>query len=225
MGHPQKYMGGLLHNAYEAGEKSHSPKVKLPLAFVDSMVYLFLLDCCVQPYWDWTTYYEDRPAPAQDRGSSWILDPKECPKLVHPDPGSAGLGSTSLGAENGSWKRKNRKKHRRRLRSKLKVTNHGEGKDSPVWSHGGPGSRSESSASGVDSGFISTQKQQGVNTTGATIVKGDRTTLLSPATIKKLDARDYNNDPLSDHLDYKPSDDNQEMAIVEERSGTIVGDG
>ena len=29
--HPQKYMGGLLHNAYEAGEESHSPKAKLPL--------------------------------------------------------------------------------------------------------------------------------------------------------------------------------------------------
>ena len=62
VGHPQKYMGGLLHNAYQAGEESHSPKAKLPLAFVDSAVYLFPVDSCVWPYWDWTTDHEDRPA-------------------------------------------------------------------------------------------------------------------------------------------------------------------
>ena len=38
VGHPQKYMGGLLHNAHEAREESHSPKAKLPPAFVDSSV-------------------------------------------------------------------------------------------------------------------------------------------------------------------------------------------
>ena len=146
--------------------------------------------------------------------------PKECPKPVRPDLGSAGPG-----AENGSRKRKNRKKHHHRPRSELKVTNHGEGKDSPVWSQGGPGSSSESSAFGVDSGFSSTQKWQGVNTTRATVVQGDQTQLLSPATIKKLDATDYDDDdPLSDCPDYKPNDDDQEMAIVEEQPGTIIGD-
>ena len=65
VGHPQKYMEGLLHNAYEAGEESHSPKAKLPLAFVDSAVYLFPVDSCVQPYRDWTTDHEDRPAPEE----------------------------------------------------------------------------------------------------------------------------------------------------------------
>ena len=264
VGYPQEYMGGLLHNAYEAGEESNSPKAKLPLAFVDSMVYLFQVDSCVWLYWDWTMDHEDRPAleehfvwlseetmpfctdsgqphvlsdftlgladvsdwPAWDGEPPWIFDPKECPKLVHPDPGSTGLGSASPGAENGSWKRKNRKKHHRRLKSEVKVTNHGEGKDSPVWSQGGPGSSSESSASGVDSGFSSILKWQGVNTTRATIVQGDRTPLLSPATVKKLDARDYDDDdPLSDCLDYKPSDNDQEMAIVEEQPRTTIGDG
>ena len=263
VGHPQKYVGGLLHNAYEAGEESHSPKAKLPPPFVDNVVYLFPVDSCVWPYRDWTTDHEDRPAleehfiwlseetmpfctdPGQlhvppdftlgladvsdwsvwDGEPPWILDPKECPKPVRPDPGSASPGSAGPGAENGSQNRKNRKKHRCRPRSELKVTNRGEGRDSPVWSQGGPSSSSESSASGVDSGFSSTQKQQGVNTTGATVLQGDRTPLLSPATVKKLDTGDYDNDPLSDHLDYKPSDDDQEMAIVEERPGTIVGDG
>ena len=168
VGHPQKYVEGLLHNAYEAGEESHSPKAKLPLSFVESTVYLFPVDSCVQPY---------------------------------------------------------QKKHHRRPRSELKVTNCGEVRDSLVWSQGGPSSSLESSASGVDSGFSSTQKQQGVNTAGATILQGDRTSLLSPATVKKLDARDYDDDPLSDHPDYKPSDDDQEMAIVEEQPRTIIGDG
>ena len=256
MGHPQKYVGALLHNAYEAREESHSPKAQLPLAFLDSVVYLFLVDSCVQPYWDWTTDHEDRAAPEEHfvwlseetmpfctdpgqlhvppnftlgladisdwpawaREPPWILDPKECPKPVCPDLGSAGLG-----AENGSQKRKNRKKHHHRLRPELKVTNYGEGRDSPVWSQGGPGSSSESS-SGVDSGFSSTQKKQGVNTTRATILQGDQTPLLSPATVKKLDAGDFDDDPLSDHPDYKPSDDDQELAIVEEQPRMIFGD-
>ena len=38
VGHLQKYVGALLHNAYEAGGKSKSPKAKLPLAFLDSNI-------------------------------------------------------------------------------------------------------------------------------------------------------------------------------------------
>ena len=60
MGHPQKYVGGLLHNAYEAGEELHSPKAKLPPAVVDTAVYQFPVDSCVRPYWDWTMDHEDR---------------------------------------------------------------------------------------------------------------------------------------------------------------------
>ena len=57
------------------------------------------------------------------------------------------------------------------------------------------------------------------------MVQGDRTPLLSLATVQKLDAGDNDDDdPLSNCPDYKPSDDDQEMAIVEERPGTIVGD-
>ena len=145
VGHPQKYVGGLLHNAYEAREESHSPKAKLPPAFVDSTVYLFPVDSCVRLYRDWTTDHEDRPSteehfvwlseetmpfctdPGQphvppdftlgladvndwlawDGEPPWILDPKECPKLVHPNLGSTSPSSTSPGTENGSQKRKN----------------------------------------------------------------------------------------------------------------------
>ena len=34
MGHPQKFVGALLHNAFQAGDKPF-PKAKLPLAFLD----------------------------------------------------------------------------------------------------------------------------------------------------------------------------------------------
>ena len=57
------------------------------------------------------------------------------------------------------------------------------------------------------------------------MVQGDQIPLLGLATIQKLDARDYDdNNPVSDRPDYKPSDDDQEMAIVEERPGMIVMD-
>ena len=58
------------------------------------------------------------------------------------------------------------------------------------------------------------------------MVQSDWTPLLSPATIQKLDARGYddNDDPLSDCLDYKASDDDQEMAIIEEWPRTTIGD-
>ena len=58
------------------------------------------------------------------------------------------------------------------------------------------------------------------------MVQGDWTLLLSPATVQKLDTGDYDDDgePLSNHPDYKASNDNQEMAIVEEWPRTTVGD-
>ena len=90
---------------------------------------------------DWLTQAREVP---------WILDPKECPKLVGSGPDSAGPGSG-----NNSRKRNWKKKHRRKKKPELKVSNHGEGRDSPVWSHGGTSSGSESS-SGPDSGFSST---------------------------------------------------------------------
>ena len=65
MGHPQKYVGRLLYSAYEAGEESHSPKAKITPAFVDTVVYQFLVDSCVWPYRDWTTDHEDRFAPEE----------------------------------------------------------------------------------------------------------------------------------------------------------------
>ena len=170
VGHLQKYVRAMLHNAYEAGGKSKSPKAKLPPAFLDSNVYQFPMDSCVWPYDDWTMGVEGKSTLAEhfvflseetmpfctDPGqphvppdftlgladvsdwlarageAPWILDPKECPKPVRLGPDSTGRGSGGS-----PRKRKWRKKHHHRRKLELKVTNHGEGRDSPVWSHGG----------------------------------------------------------------------------------------
>ena len=47
---------------------------------------------------------------------------------------------------------------------------------------------------------------------------------MSPSTVKRLDAGDLDNSPLSNCPDYKPSDDDQELAIVEEQPRMVIGD-
>ena len=65
VGHPQKYVGALFNNAYEAGGKTKSPKAKLPLAYIDNNVYQFPVDSCVRPYEDWTMGVRERAAMAE----------------------------------------------------------------------------------------------------------------------------------------------------------------
>ena len=63
IGHPQRFVGALLHNAYLDGDK-HSPKVKLPLAFLDQSSK-FSIDSCTRGYRDWTTGHDDWPNPVE----------------------------------------------------------------------------------------------------------------------------------------------------------------
>ena len=63
IGHPQRFVGALLHNAFPARDKP-SPKVKLPPAFLDHLSK-FPIDSCVWDYWDWTTDCEDRSPPEE----------------------------------------------------------------------------------------------------------------------------------------------------------------
>ena len=58
VGHPQKFVGALLHNAFQAVDKPF-PKAKLPPAFLDHPTK-FPIDSCVREYWDWTTDCDDR---------------------------------------------------------------------------------------------------------------------------------------------------------------------
>ena len=155
---------------------------------------------------DFTSGLADvRDWPARKGEALWILDPKEHPKPVRPGEDPAGLGVGDPGDANSTQKRKNRKKHHLRGRQELKVTNCGEGPDSPIWSRGpGPGSSSESSFC-ADSSIESAQNLKGVDATGA----------------KELDTRDLDNTPLSDHPDYRSSDDEADLTIVGDLPGTV----
>ena len=68
VGHPQKFMGTLLHNAFQAGDKP-SPKAKLPPAFLDHLTK-FPIDSRVWEYRDWTTNCDDRTPP--DKHFVWL---------------------------------------------------------------------------------------------------------------------------------------------------------
>ena len=58
VGHPQRFVGAQLHNAFPVGDKP-SPKAKLPPAFLDHPTK-FPIDSCIREYRDWTTDCEDR---------------------------------------------------------------------------------------------------------------------------------------------------------------------
>ena len=68
VGHPQRFVGALLHNAFPAGDKP-SPKARLPLAFLDHPTK-FPIDSCIREYQDWTTDCEDRSSP--DEHFMWL---------------------------------------------------------------------------------------------------------------------------------------------------------
>ena len=68
VGHPQKFVGALLHNAFQARDKP-SPKAKLPPAFGDHPMK-FPIDSCAQEYRNWTTDCDDRTSP--DKHFVWL---------------------------------------------------------------------------------------------------------------------------------------------------------
>ena len=57
VGHPQRFVGALLHNAFPVEDKP-SPKAKLPPAFLDHPTK-FPIDSCIRDYQDWTTGCDD----------------------------------------------------------------------------------------------------------------------------------------------------------------------
>ena len=68
VGHPQRFVGALLHNAFPAGDKP-SPKAKLPPAFLDHPMK-FPIDSCIREYQDWTTNCEDQSS--KDEHFVWL---------------------------------------------------------------------------------------------------------------------------------------------------------
>ena len=63
VGHPQRFVGALLHSAYLTRDKP-SPKAKLPPAFMDQSSK-FPIDSCTRGYQDWAIGHEDRPNPVE----------------------------------------------------------------------------------------------------------------------------------------------------------------
>ena len=68
MGHPQKFVGAVLHNAYQSRE-TPSQQAKLPLAFLDHPTR-FLIDSSSWEYRDWTTGSDDQTPP--DEHFVWL---------------------------------------------------------------------------------------------------------------------------------------------------------
>ena len=68
VGHPQKFVGALLHNAFQAGD-TISPIAKLPPAYLDHLGK-FPIDSRAREYWDWTRGCGDRTAP--DEHFVWL---------------------------------------------------------------------------------------------------------------------------------------------------------
>ena len=68
VGHPQKFLRALLHNASTSG-KSASLKAKLPPAYLNMPAYSPLLDSCTREYRDWSHELVPegaRPAPPEE---------------------------------------------------------------------------------------------------------------------------------------------------------------
>ena len=78
VGHPQKFVRTLLHNAFQAGDKP-SPKVKLPLAFLDHPTK-FPIDSCIREYRDLNTDCDDRTPP--DEHFVWLSNEFTPTKLI-----------------------------------------------------------------------------------------------------------------------------------------------
>ena len=243
VGHPQRFVGALLHNAFPAGDKP-SPKVKLPPKFP--------IDSFVQEYRDWTTDCKDWSSPDKhfvclsneftpfqtNLGTPymlpdftlglptvedwlkwtgdvpWVLDPAEHPRpAVQSHHESAGPSSRDE-----RWTRK-KKKHHRPKKQELKVTTRGQGDDAPIWTHTGSNLSltSESQTEG-DSGISSYWKLQG----GArSTTRHDHTPRYSLETIRKLDKGDLKDAPLSDHGGN--SDGDQEMVSGDDGAEEAMG--
>ena len=95
------------------------------------------------PVQDWPCWVREPP---------WILDPEECPKLVHKVPvDSTGASSTDKGKK----KKKKKKNHchaKKLEKPELKVTIRGEGADTLFWTHAGPAKDSSSSSDSPSDG-------------------------------------------------------------------------
>ena len=182
VGHPQNFVGTLLHNTFQARDKP-SPKAKLPPAFLDHLTK-FPIDSHVQEYRDWTTNCNDRtpqmnilcgcPMSSCPTKLIWGLRSATglyprvacCWRLTtmdqrcsldpaeHPRPATQSHHESAGPSSEDERRRRRKKKHHRPKKPELKVTPWGQGDDVPVWSHAGSNlSLSSESQTEGDSGI------------------------------------------------------------------------
>ena len=247
VGHPQKFMGALLHNAFQARDTA-SPKVKLPPAFLDHQTK-FLIDSCIWEYLDWTTGCGDRTSPDKhfvwlsnnftpfltDLGIPYVLpdftlglpavrdwpqQTGDAPWILDPAEHPR-LAVQSAGPSSGDekWRKRKQKKHLQAKKPELKVTSWGQRDDTTLWSHGRSNLSSGSdSQTEADSGVSSYRKWW--DNAGST-TQHDHTPRYSPNTIKRLEGSDLGDSPLSDCS--RNSDKDQEMASADDRAEEAMG--
>ena len=154
------------------------------------------------PIKDWPRWAREPP---------WVLDVKECPKLVRNVP----VDSTSSMDE--GKKKKKKKKHRHSKKTgnpELKVTTRGEGADTPVWTHAGSAKDSSSSLdsqSDADSGLGSNPSFQPCRDTNTKPRRG-----ATPQLSLDPPKEPPDDDPLSDPGE---GDGDQEMPDTNELQG------
>ena len=145
----------------------------------------------------------------------WILDLEECPKpVLKVLVDSTGASSMDEGKKK---KKKKKKKHRRSKklgRSELKVTNRGEGANTPVWTHAGSAKDSSSSLDSLsdeDSGLGSNPSIQARRGTDSKSQQGITLRLSLAATREPVE-----DDPLSDRGE---GNGDQDMPDTNEQQG------
>ena len=251
IGHPQRFVGALLHNAFPAGDKP-SPKAKLPPAFLDHPTK-FPIDSCIWDYWDWTTDCEDRSPPDKhfmwlsneftpfktDLGASfvpldfalglpsvddWLKRTGEVPWVLDPakHPRPAVQSHhKSASPSSGDEKQQKRKKKKHRRPKKQELKVTTQGQGDDAAIWTNTRSNLSSSSESQTEGDSGIGSYQRPRDDAGSTTRHNRTPQYSPDTVWKLDKGGLEDAPLSDHGG--GSDSDQEMVSGDDRAEEATG--
>ena len=239
MGQHQKFMGSLLHNAFQAGDKP-SPKAKLPLAFLDHPTK-FPIDSHVREYWDWTTDCEDRTSPDEhfvwlsneftpyqiDPGTPYVLpdftlgllavedwpqQTRDVPWILDPAEHcrpAAQSHHESASPSSGDERQRKRKKKKHHQPKKPELKVTTWGQGDDVPVWSRAGSNFSSSSESQTEGDSGVSSYQKPQNDAGSTAQHDHTPRYSLGTVRRLEESDLGDAPLSDHGGN--SDGDQEM--------------
>ena len=250
IGHPQRFIGALLHNAFPAGDKP-SFKVKLSPAFLGQPTK-FPIDSCIWEYWDRTTDCEERSSPDEhfvwlsnkfmpfktDLGTPFVPPdftlglpsvedwPKwtgEVPWILDPakHPRPAVQSHhESAGPSSGDEKRRRKKKKHRRPK-KQELKVTTCGQGDDAPVWTNTGSNLSSSSDSQTKGDNGVSSYRRLQGNAQSITQYDHTPRYSPETVRKLDEGGLEDALLSDHS--VGSDGDQEMVSGDDRIEEAMG--